>query len=87
MIEFRHAKDMKLHISSARPIRSRQEGFSGHGLVRLVVEALELVAFFKDAIIFIQDDILISTEYHHPDDIVIRYWELNFLRGTIQNME
>ena len=53
MIEFRHAKDMKLHISSARPIRSRQEGFSGHGLARLVVEALELVAFFKDAIIFI----------------------------------
>ena len=48
-----------------------EKGFPGHRLTRLVVEALELIAFFIDAIIFIQDDIFISTGYHHPDDIVI----------------
>jgi len=71
MIRFHHAEGMKLHTSSARPIGSQQERLFWIWGGSPGVESLESVVFFLDAIIFIQDDILMSTRYHHPDDIIV----------------
>jgi len=79
--------DRATHFFSQTDKKPPRKAFLDKVLVRLVVEALELVVPFIDIIIFIQDNILMSIRYHHLDDIVIRYWELNFLQGIIQNIE